>query len=1184
MNIFKLMGTVAINREQAVKDISVIKKSAEGASTAMGRSFTKFTGYVKAHSDQIKKAGKTLTLLGGIATAAFAVSVKSAAKFEEELANVSTMLDKSAMKILPKYRDGLQDLSMEFGEATDTLSKGLYDILSASIDPAKALDVLAVSAKAASAGLTDTGTAADAITTVINSYGLAAEDAGMVSDKLFAIVKRGKTTFGELAPAIGRVAATAAKSGLSFDELGATIATCTRSGINTRETMTSIAGVLKAFLKPQTDAAKLAWDEFGIKMDTTTLKTIGLTGVMKKLENATAEQLATIFGNIRGLKGMMAALGDAEGYAKDYALMLNAAGLTQEAFEKQSATLSFQLKQLKQTFNVVKVEIGTALVPTIKELTKWVMAIVVKARDWMKANPELTTSIVKWAAGVSALMLVLGPLLMILPGLVTAIGGLVKGFGLLQIASGKLAITLGLTAPQLFAVAAAITLVIKATYGWIKAIKDAANTSVLAEQSTHTLETQYQKLATRLGTTVEQVKAWNKEGLKVSEMAERAGTSLEELGKSAKSAFEKMSSIERLAAQFGTTTEQIEEFNKEGLSLTEMAERLGTTMEEVRERSKQLKDGTFELTDATDDNTDATEENTEAKEDNAEAIEKQLTGSALLTVNLALINAEYELTGKTIGDTNAHYEKQKTLLTEMIEKLEQELETLIKGTKSYKDKQLEILNTRVELKELINAQIELNAITIKQLTGIELVNAKLSLQSKVYRGTGDSIDYFKERAELLLEKNKILLKTLEDLEKQGKQNTIEWFNQKEAIEDNEIAVEALNDDYKEYVKSEWIKYLEKIAVEWNDLQIQMMGLGPVLDELGIKWRDVEKEAVEAAETSEDAWSEFFTDLKAKYTDTLGALQGAISNFVSAFEGAIVDALTALWHMAETNAEIQEQMAETEQEYIDAKEEMNEQYKQDLIQKLAEYVDEKELANMTIAELETLLKEHSIAAYTEMSETNQAKLDDLADKYDEILGDMEGEQVTFASIMKDLWKKLVDAIITELIRLAAFYIVKWLLGIATGGISFLFSKGGGVGYELGGLVKAFKAGGGVDSIPKRQGKAEYLAQGGPKGTDTVPTWLTPGEYVIDKPMTDFIRRTGAVTADLIRSIQIGSPTPEPAFANGGLVGATGGASTVELNILPGAIQINTKYLDDRAIAQAGPKIFAEFEKQLRSSGE
>ena len=448
MNIFQLMGTVAINREQAVKDINGIKTSAEGASTAMGRSFTKFTGYVQKHSAQIKAAGRTMAIMGGVATAAFGVSIKAAAKFEEELANVSTMLDKSAMKIMPEYRDGIQNLSMEFGEATDTLSKGLYDILSASIAPAEALDVLAVSAKAATAGLTDTGTAADAITTIINSYGMEAKDAGIISDKLFAIVKRGKTTFGQLAPAIGRVAATAAKSGLSFDELGATIATVTRAGINTRETMTSINGVLKSFLKPQTDAIIVA-KQFGLELNTTTLKTIGLTGVMEKLKDATAEQLATIFGNVRGLKGMMAALGDAEGYVRDYELMLNAAGLTQEAFEKQSDTLSFKLKQLKQTFNVVKVEIGTALIPMIQELTENLIITVGKMKEWIKANPEMAKGIAEWTLKLSAFMLVFAPFMMMLPGMVLAWPALAVGANAASGAFAALAVALGLTVAQL---------------------------------------------------------------------------------------------------------------------------------------------------------------------------------------------------------------------------------------------------------------------------------------------------------------------------------------------------------------------------------------------------------------------------------------------------------------------------------------------------------------------------------------------------------------------------------------------------------------------------------------------------------------------------------------------------------------------------------------------------------------
>ena len=953
MNIFKLVGTVGINRAQAVKDINVIKKTAEGASTAMGRSFTKFTGYVKAHSAQIKAAGKTLTILGGIATAAFAVSVKSAAKFEEELANVSTMLDKSAMKILPQYRDGLQDLSMEFGEATDTLSKGLYDILSASIDPAKALDVLAVAAKAASAGITDTGVAADAITTVINSYGLEAEDAAMVSDKLFAIVKRGKTTFGELAPAIGRVAATAAKSGLSFDELGATIATCTRAGVSTNETMTSIAGVLKTFLTPQTEAADLAWDEFGLRLDTTTLKTIGLTGVMDKLKDASAEQLATIFGNIRGLKGMMAALGDAEGYAKDYALMLESAGLTQEAFEKQSDTLNFQLGVLKQTFNVVKVMIGDALIPTIKKATEWITKTVLKVKDWIKENRPLFEILVKVGAGLAGVMLVLGPMLIILPGLIASLG-------LLKIAFLPFIIG-GLIVVGLIKVNSLLDEMNKKAYE----AQMAFDSISVAE-----IDKELEALAQEIKRLEEQIKINSKLPLFTS-------------------------------AQHGSLID-IEN------SIRNLKMKMGLLIKKREELTKAEKEGI----DVAEETVELDKEIAKIKKEIAEAMEKEAEAREAEAKMTELLNKQKEITNKI-------YELEHNAMEVAIRDLDLLKEAYLKEGLSVEEVS-KWYALEIEKLEKLNP-LYVAAIQAKE----DLTTAMEGVNRTIFEFTASGYD--------------VALQDINDkydaLEKQVKEAEIALKEEKKALDQinkaRKLEIEQIVKAEYERKKSKWVEYLKKVANSWSDLQIKMSGLGPVLDELGIKWRDVEKEAVEAAQTSEEAWSEFFTNLKNKYTDTIGAIQGAITSFVSTFQGAIKTVLTDLWHMKEINDQILQEMAETEQEWADEKEKVNEEYKQALIKKLEEYVDAKDLQNMSIAELEILANKNSVEGYEQMSLDVTKELAKIDEKYSDILDSMEGEQVTFASIMKSFWKTLVNAIITELARLAAYYIVMWIISIISG---------------------------------------------------------------------------------------------------------------------------------------------------------
>ena len=118
-------------------------------------------------------------------------------------------------------------------------------------------------------------------------------------------------------------------------------------------------------------------------------------------------------------------------------------------------------------------------------------------------------------------------------------------------------------------------------------------------------------------------------------------------------------------------------------------------------------------------------------------------------------------------------------------------------------------------------------------------------------------------------------------------------------------------------------------------------------------------------------------------------------------------------------------------------------------------------------------------------------------------------------MKDLWESMIDVILKQIARLAASWLVNLIFPGGGLGLGILgFDKGGGVGYQFGGEVKKYQFGG--------------LA-------DTVIAKLDIGEYVISKPMTDFIRKFKAIPQNLIEAISRGLPTPVPAFAGGGPVG-------------------------------------------------
>jgi TP901 family phage tail tape measure protein len=352
---------------------------------SIGRNMTKALDSI---ARTVKKVAKVISVA---LVAAFGLAIREAVKFEKQLAFVNTMLDDRTEPIMAQFGMALNAMAKTFGQSTQTLSKGLFDILSASIDAEKALGVLEISARSAVAGMTDTGIAADIITTIINSYGLAAEDAADISDKLFSTVKRGKTTFPELAQALGRVTSTASIAGMGLEELLATVATLTRAGVQTAEAVTSINGVLRAFLSP-TEEAVMAAEEFGLELSSNTLKTIGFLGAVQKLNGAEAEQLAAIIPNIRAFKALAGALKSVEGLEKDFALISEeSAGKTQEAFEKMANTSSFKIAQVGERIKATGRAFGEPLLGPLDRLLEKLSFGLATLEVFFRENQTLIT-------------------------------------------------------------------------------------------------------------------------------------------------------------------------------------------------------------------------------------------------------------------------------------------------------------------------------------------------------------------------------------------------------------------------------------------------------------------------------------------------------------------------------------------------------------------------------------------------------------------------------------------------------------------------------------------------------------------------------------------------------------------------------------------------------------------------
>ena len=344
---------------------------------AATKTLSAFGGAAKRAENSVSSLGRSavgaFARLASLAASAFAV--RGAFEFQSAISEVSTLVDEATFNMRGLEQAAI-DQSAAFGGSATTQAKAFYQIISAGAKTAsEANNTLTVANKLAVGGVTSVTVAADGLTSVLNAYGDKAGTATDVSDSLFVAMRAGKTTVGELAGALGRVAPLAAQTGVGFDELTAAISALTKGGIATSEATTGVRAILAAVAKPTKEASDLA-KSLGINFSTAALETKGFGGFIDELVTKTGgstDALAVLFGGVEALVPVMALSGQA---GKDFTDIMgqmgSKAGATEEAFAKMAASPAFQAARLWSSLRsavlLVTNQVVTGLVPAMKAL------------------------------------------------------------------------------------------------------------------------------------------------------------------------------------------------------------------------------------------------------------------------------------------------------------------------------------------------------------------------------------------------------------------------------------------------------------------------------------------------------------------------------------------------------------------------------------------------------------------------------------------------------------------------------------------------------------------------------------------------------------------------------------------------------------------------------------------------
>ena len=128
------------------------------------------------------------------------------------------------------WTQSILDMAPALGKSPQELADAMFFITSAGLRGKTAMETLRQSARASVGGLGETKDVADAVTSAINAYGEKNLSAAKATDILTASVREGKMQANEIAQAIGKIIPVASQMGITFDQVGAAMASLTRIG------------------------------------------------------------------------------------------------------------------------------------------------------------------------------------------------------------------------------------------------------------------------------------------------------------------------------------------------------------------------------------------------------------------------------------------------------------------------------------------------------------------------------------------------------------------------------------------------------------------------------------------------------------------------------------------------------------------------------------------------------------------------------------------------------------------------------------------------------------------------------------------------------------------------------------------------------------------------------------------
>ncbi|MCA9238576.1 MAG: phage tail tape measure protein [Planctomycetales bacterium] len=357
----------------------------------------------------VKATGLKLIGMGTAAAAPFALSARTFANFESQMARVQALTGAQGDEF-----ERLERTAKRLGATTvfsaSQAAEAMSSFALAGFDVDKILGAIGPTLDLAAAGQIEIAQAADIAAKIMAGMGLSADELGNAVDVMAKAMTTANTDLTMLGDAFKFVGPMAKTAGVSLEEVTAAIQLLSNAGIQGEMAGTTLRGMLLSLTSPSSEAQN-ELDRLGVRVLDSAGNVRSLADIIGDLENALASvgsgerlrSLGTIF-------PARQAAGAAELVAQGAERLRDATSALGSATGTASRIASTQLDTLMGDFTIllsalegVGIAIGEAFGTQLRAAIRGVTAMLSIAGEWIQQNRQIVVAAIAVVAGVITL-------------------------------------------------------------------------------------------------------------------------------------------------------------------------------------------------------------------------------------------------------------------------------------------------------------------------------------------------------------------------------------------------------------------------------------------------------------------------------------------------------------------------------------------------------------------------------------------------------------------------------------------------------------------------------------------------------------------------------------------------------------------------------------------------------------